>query len=149
MRIEKVIKKYAKFNELSKKGQMKAIEKNRQINVDHEWFNFVFEDYTSKLKKLGFYDIKLYFTGFYSQGDGACFEAKHKKGNITHRGLYYHDNTIYCENDTVLALARRISKNLYKDLESNYEYLTSNEAIIETIEANDLEFDADFFEVKL
>lgn len=146
MRQETIIKTWLKFSELSDEGKRKAIDNNRDISVDYGWWDFVFEDYTIKLKKLGFWDIKLYFTGFSSQGDGACFTAKHKRGYIEHRGHYYHENSMRCDNDVLLEVARRIAQDLYSTLEKNYEYYTSDECVAESIEANDCEFDAEKYE---
>ena len=56
--------------------KQKAIEKNRYINVDFDdWNNFIIEKWEEKLKDLGFEQPKIIFSGFCSQGDGACFEA--------------------------------------------------------------------------
>lgn len=54
----------------------KAIEQNRCINVDDfsDWYNFVFYDWKDKLEKTGFCNPEIYFSGFCSQGDGACFD---------------------------------------------------------------------------
>lgn len=144
MRQETIIKTYLKYNELSFEQQSKVIDSLRDINVNHDWYEFTYEDYESKLKKLGFYDIKFEFSGFWSQGDGASFTAKHKRGTIYKTGRYSHSNTMRCdESDSLLLTAKRTADKLYKSLASEYDYLTSNEAIIESIEANDYEFDQD------
>lgn len=54
----------------------KVIEKNSDINTDFNWYDFIEADYIEQLEKIGFYDVKIYFSGFCSQGDGACFEGK-------------------------------------------------------------------------
>lgn len=65
--------KLFKFEELSGESKKVAIEHNRDINV----FDFDFENdgYTESLKEKGFNDAKISFSGFHSQGDGACFDA--------------------------------------------------------------------------
>lgn len=61
------------FNELDEKTQQKVIDGNRDINVDSNWWEFVYEDARHAASLIGI-DIKdIYFSGFSSQGDGACF----------------------------------------------------------------------------
>lgn len=62
----------------------KCIETNRDINVDYDWWDFVYENFYSILEILGYYDYEAYFSGFWSQGDGASFKANwsYKKGSI-------------------------------------------------------------------
>lgn len=56
--------------------KQKAIEKNYYINVDYpDWGDFIIEDWKIKLKEIGFENINIYYSGFGSQGDGACFDA--------------------------------------------------------------------------
>ena len=77
--------------------------------------------------------------------------------NVKHRGHYYHENctiinvSAYDHNDNdlisndqedaLIELLKDFMRWIYRLLEKEYEYLTSREAIIETIEANDYEFD--------
>jgi len=144
MRQETIVKTYLKFTELSEAQQDQVIDKLSDINTHHDWYESTYEYYNDKLKALGFYDIKFEFSGFWSQGDGASFTAKHKRGTIYKSSRYSHSGTMRCdESEVLLAVARRIADKLYKSLYSEYEYLTSKEAIIETIEANDYEFDQD------
>jgi len=139
-------------------------------------------------------DPRIYFTGFWSQGDGACFEAwyAHAKGaprqirkyapkdatlhqiaddlaavqrrnfyqlraETTQRGHYYHANcmsvsverdsptwqgmTVGAE-DAVIEALRDLARWLYRQLECEYGYLTSDEAVDETIAANEYTFTA-------
>ena len=44
--------------------------------------------------------------------------------------------------DLITEVVRNISRNIYMKLESEYEYLTSDKAVIETIEANEYTFRA-------
>lgn len=63
------------IGELSKEAQEKALKEYRHINVDGEWWEFRKDEFYEDLEKLGYRDCKLFFSGFYSQGDGACFTA--------------------------------------------------------------------------
>ena len=150
MRQETIVKTYLKFNELTDKQKAKVLDNLRDLNTNYSWYECTIEEFESKLKKLGFYDIKTEFTGFWSQGDGACFTAKHKRG-VIYKGQftrYSHSGTMSCdESDVLLAASKRLSNKLYKTLANEYEYLTSDEAIAETIEANEYEFDSETLEI--
>lgn len=183
MRFETIVKTYYKFDELSEKAQEKAIEHFRNINVDGDfWYECAIDDRKEILKSLGFYEIEINFSGFWSQGDGASFTAKFsipeskielaerirktKKdfpnvdlslfaqidffgseidcGNfdvyrICHR--YSHENSISSDSESMKEFARDFSQDTYKTLESNYEFLTEDTQVIETIRANEYEFD--------
>ncbi len=143
MRQETIVKTYLKFTELSEAQQDKVVDKYDDINVDEDtWYESTYEYYEDKLRALGFYDIKFEFSGFWSQGDGASFTAKHNRGTIYKSSRYSHSGTMQCDdNKALLMVARRMADKLYKSLQSEYDYLTSKETIIETIKANDYEFD--------
>lgn len=144
MRQETILKTYLKFNELNDSQKKRVLEKLRDLNVDHDgWHDFVTEDFTEKLKSLGYTNIKTYFSGFWSQGDGACFSATKGDLEVTQFGRYYHEMTMQCDDKSLLEESRDLARQYYRDLQKNYEYLTSDEAIIETIETNDYEFDQD------
>lgn len=49
---EVVVKTY-KFNELEESAQRKALEKFADINVDHDWYEFSYEDFEEQLKEIG------------------------------------------------------------------------------------------------
>lgn len=65
-----------KYNELSQEAQKRARDWYRNLNSqDSSWSDFVIEDAKEVGKRLGFEIDKVYFSGFYSQGSGACFEG--------------------------------------------------------------------------
>lgn len=68
--------KVYKFEELSSEAKQVAIEDNRNINIDFDWYEPMFESFIEKLNEVGFYDVEIFFNGFYSQGDGASFDGK-------------------------------------------------------------------------
>jgi hypothetical protein len=50
------------------------LEKYRYINVEHNnWWDCVESDFVEDMKQVGIQVDKIYFSGFWSQGDGACF----------------------------------------------------------------------------
>ena len=56
-----------------------AKEKVRQWwyehGAEHEWWDCAYEDFKEEGRKLGFDIGKMNFSGFYSQGDGACWSG--------------------------------------------------------------------------
>lgn len=67
--------KLYKFDELSEEVQAKVIKKNRDINVHDDWHEFIIEDWINEeIPNRGFEATKIYYSGFWSQGDGAMFE---------------------------------------------------------------------------
>ena len=58
------------------------IQKNRYINVDHDWWADVYEWFIEYLEKVGIETTRsrqgfdICFSGFHSQGDGACFGGR-------------------------------------------------------------------------
>jgi hypothetical protein len=64
------------FEELAPEVQKKVVERERYINVDDAyWYEPIIEDWTEELERRGFEQAKILFSGFGSQGDGACFTA--------------------------------------------------------------------------
>lgn len=68
---KQVLKTVYEFNEVREK----ALEKNRDFLIDDFWYESIFEDFKEKLEKIGFENPEIFFSGFWSQGDGACFDA--------------------------------------------------------------------------
>ena len=187
-----------KYDELSPEAQEKALEYYATINTDFEWYDSTIDFWCENLALLGFTNAKVHFSGFYSQGDGACFDAdlefeilferyvsevleekvhgdiavlrNHKSWIhdylaentsfhivvVKHR--YSHESTrriesrcnrttegklsrIYANFEDWLEAERRdFSCEIYKDLEREYEGLSSAESVAETIRANEFEF---------
>ena len=98
------------------------IEKHRYINVEYNnWWDCVESDFIEDMKQVGIHVDKIYFSGFWSQGDGACFVGSldnaltylnhhhvdqfpmlrkliEMGGTVwatsDHRGRYYHSNSV-------------------------------------------------------
>jgi len=96
------------------------LEKHRHINVEHDWYDYEYQSFREDMKAKGIDVVRMYFSGFWSQGDGACFEGgfddvrlfidSHFKDtdypmirklldeggsvviNCNHSGHYYHEN---------------------------------------------------------
>jgi hypothetical protein len=63
------------FDDLSEKVQAKVVERYATDGyyVHHDWHRPIYVDWKERLSGLGFGDVEIYFSGFYSQGDGASF----------------------------------------------------------------------------
>lgn len=66
-----------KFEEWDEPTQKKILDKHRDINVEYnDWYDCEFEFWKEKLNGLGFEEVEIAFSGFWSQGDGASFTGK-------------------------------------------------------------------------
>lgn len=188
------------------------IDKHRHWNVeDIDWWDCAYSDFKERMRGIGIEVDKMYFSGFWSQGDGACFEGRvedwdlflkslgytdnvliqhamdHFSFSVKQSGHYYHENCTsfsadlctprsaadedfaerYAERygpypwdaDDIrtkawLALLNKYDstkledefeeafkdhmRSLYRDLEKEYDHLTSDEVVWESLEANEM-----------
>lgn len=181
------------------------IEKYRDINVDDiDWWDSVYAGFKADMADVGICIERMYFSGFWSQGDGACFEGRvsdwnlflrslgygnpvliqHATDNwsfsVGHSGYYYHENSTSFDTELItpggeddwfiaeyspypegdirskawVAVLNEFDsaklkdefkeafkdhmRHLYRHLEAEYDYLTSDEAVWESLEANDM-----------
>lgn len=164
------------IKELPKDVQKKVIEKNRHINVEHEWYDFIFDNFIIEAKKYGFIVTSkdIHFSGFYSQGDGACFDGEiktrfknvrfdirknHFAGNYCHSTTRFIDFENLYPDKPLSKIDKKLKElqenykmlcdKLYKTLSDNYEHLTSDESILESLEANEYYFynNGEFYKV--
>jgi len=183
-----------KFSELSESVKKKVLDKYRE-HVEF-FYDFVIDDAEAILGMFGFSNVKIEFSGFWNQGDGACFtgvfnsedfkfekvveyapqdkeivriaegfksvcseysSVKFSLYKISHH--YSHHNTIgitdvdFCDLKTGIGIGiddffndkqvkdwkylQKLSQDLmqwvYKRLEEEYEYQTSDEQILEQL----------------
>jgi len=115
-----------KFNELPEIIKEKVLDKQRNINTDNEWYEFTLDEWKTKLSEKGFTDAEIFFSGFCSQGDGACFDARCDVSNLAAAVYSGKDEDFYREvlqlfaDNGPLVLAR-IEKNSY-----GYHYSHAN-----------------------
>lgn len=77
-----------KYNELNEKAQQKARDWYRTIiSEDSFWSESVIEDAKDIGKLLGITIDEIYWSGFWSQGDGACFEGKWAASDVDFKSL--------------------------------------------------------------
>ena len=197
------------FDELSDEAKQTAIDSNRSWNVQaFEWWDSSYEAFAEVAELFGLdirqtrkslssggfrYDPTIFFSGFSSQGDGACFEGvySYKKGALDstkkafpgdsellrivqdlqtlqqrnfyqltaaakHRGCYNHsgcmditvsraDGKAVSDDDeeSLKQLLRDFADWIYSNLEKEYDYLTNDEVVAESLRANEVEFTED------
>ena len=67
-----------KFNELSDNAKESARQWWREGGLDSEWYEYTIDKTDNALEMIGFNNIKISFSGFCSQGDGACFTGNYE-----------------------------------------------------------------------
>jgi hypothetical protein len=83
---EITIKAYA-FNELSEQLQANLLLDHVDINVDSQWYEPIVESFRVDMEEYGI-DAVPFFSGFWSQGDGACFISNTVDTDMLIRRLY-------------------------------------------------------------
>ena len=167
MRTEIITRNLYKFKELSDDAKDKAIEKLWDINVDYDWWQWTYDDAEEIGLKLTRFDLdRSYCKGeFINTAENVAQKIIENHGDTCET---YKDAQNYLK-ELEAAIAKNLEENAdcdypedYLDIEEinddflnalledyriilqkEYDYLTSREAIIETIEANEYEFDED------
>jgi hypothetical protein len=199
-----------RLDELDAPAQDKARAWYREIGFDHDWYDAVYDDFQQiaailglrfKTKLVRLYDGGtrqapcIWFRGFWSQGDGAAFEAWYSyapgavprirahapqdvelhritealqqvqrrnfyqlRAETSLRGHYCHARSMVIEvtrdslsgqevtedaEEVVADALRDLADWLYRQLQREYDYLTSEAAIDEVISANEYSFTVD------
>ena len=197
-----------RFNALSARQRDEILDNHRHYNTDHlDWWDCVYDEFKRDMGDIGIEVEHMYFSGFCSQGDGACFEGRVSDWpkflqslgyqdsalislaqqawhfSVTHKGHYYHENCTsfasdmaspsdYCYSEldefvhayspykteiqdavflTILQgydydsledefqeEFKRHMRSLYRRLEAEYDSLTSDESVLEALDANDM-----------
>ena len=196
-----------RLDELSDAAKDNARAWYREGGFDYDWYAFVFEDFQRIAEILGIrlktraarlygggtrQEPQISFTGFWSQGDGASYQAFYAyrknatreirsyapkdtrlhaiaddlqvaqrrnfyqlRADVSHRGHYHHEycmaisverDSPTCQDmtedaeDAVIEALRDLARWLYRQLERERDYLSSDEAVDETIAANEFTF---------
>ena len=195
--------KVYQFSELSDEAKSAAIEINRHTLVGHEWHYDITDGFKAEIAPAFGIDCReVYFTGFGSQGDGACVEGsfEYRKGmteavkrleiynsdgrnelfdiaqemaslqksnfyglygSAKRSGMYCHSRSVTIDvcrdgpgysgdieaaeatDDAYAECLRDLMDWLYRQLESEYFHLTSDETIAEWLDEGEYEFTAD------
>lgn len=156
------------FAELSEQGKQQAINNLSSINIDFDWWQYTYLDAKNvgininnfeldRTIDIGMYDYQETANKIMKEHGETCDTHKNAKQFIKERDALVskysnggnkvpeeNENDFDCELDE---LESEYKKSLEEDylsmLRNEYEYLSSREAIIETIEANDYEFTED------
>lgn len=147
-----------KFDELSDDAKQNAIEKLYDINIDYEWWEFVYEDARQIGLEITEFDIGRgnmihgeYITDAHDVID-AILENHGEMCETYKTAQRYLDSWNQMQNEIEdfdddaeqEEFAHEFLYDILEDylviLRNEYEYLTSDEAIIETIQCNDYEF---------
>jgi len=194
------IKAY-RYEELSDEAKERVLKEQRHVNVRfNDWHDLIIDAWKCSLEEFAFFAPRIYFSGFYSQGDGACFECdsiytdklfeavkaeidKFSKGfqdffkthevalsdfmedyvsftieTRIHR--YCHENTRYIDwsvygtdkkseyfehfideiGEWLEEKRKTFCKEIYQQLEEEYENQTSDESVIYTATSDEYEF---------
>jgi hypothetical protein len=158
--------KVYQFSELSEQAKQKAIEECSDYNVSYDWWESTYEDAEQIGLKITGFDID---RGRYYKGTIIGTHEETAKLILENHGEQCETHTTakeflaqldaitekykdegednWDEQSEIEEAEEDFLKSLLEDyriiLQKEYEYLTSEEAIIETIQANEYEFKAD------
>ena len=151
--------KVYKFEELDKQTKEKVINNYRYINVEHStWYEWIKEDFSRLGLEIQEFDLdrgnyaKIYIDNFEDTskniieyfGDSVLIKqtAKNYLDEFNKiQANFKEDEDIERELEILdEEYEKEYSEDILSYLRANYEYEISDEAIIETIEANDYDF---------
>jgi hypothetical protein len=153
--------KVYKFDELDEQTKEKVIDNYRHINVeDTFWYDWIKEDFNRlglEIQEFDFYRnyAKIYIDNFKDTSESILQEfgdsvgVKQTAKNYLDRynkiqANYKEDEDIERELEILdEEYEKEYSEDILSYLRLNYEWETTDEAIIETIEANDYDFTTD------
>ncbi len=112
------------FEELSEAAKEKARDWYREGALDHDWYDSVYDDADRIFKILGIESAKpvqlvngatrwepaIWFSGFASQGDGACFEGTYRYAKGSARAIKRYapkDEELHRIADGLTAIQKR------------------------------------------
>lgn len=141
------------FDELSEGAKKRALDKYRYFNVEYnEWHDCETDFWIEKLSEAGFTDAQIFFSGFSSQGDGACFDAKIDVSKFTDdkRVLKLAEQTNFYISKTSYANHYSHERTRYVDFDSIAGPRQTNihnalSALCEKIEAKRLELSKEIY----
>jgi hypothetical protein len=144
------------FEELGEQAKEKAVEKLYDINVNHVWWDFVYDDAKTIGCKIEGFDL-----GRAMSIDFKMLENSHDHIDVANAIIQHHgqmcdtnklaseflDEIQQVEGDELEKVYDQFIDNLaflfWEWLRNEFEYLTSDKAIIETIESNEYWFTED------
>lgn len=130
-------------NELSDKAKGRARDWFREGNLDYDWWDSVYADAETIANIIGIefnqkpvklmnnstrYDPTIWFSGFSSQGDGACFEGRYAYAKGGAKAIRAHapmDMELHRIADALQAIQRRHFYRVEARMEHNGRYYHS------------------------
>lgn len=110
-----------RFNELSEKAKEKAREWWRDGAFDYEWWDFLFDDFVAVAEILGIEigtqengkhkERTIFFSGFSSQGSGACFVGDYSYSKMAHKKIRQYapnDERLHAIADELFAIQKKV-----------------------------------------
>lgn len=162
--MREVILKVYSFNELSEEARERVLRDLNDINVDYEWYQYIYDDALDIGLELRSFDIYNRFINGklitpFSSSIAAVFKNHGAKTRTYEIAKFYlkefeiilnkKENERGLDFEVLRELEeleenykRALLREYLNILSTEYEYLTSEEAIIETIEINNYEFTA-------
>lgn len=178
-----------KFAELSGPAREKAIARHAEA-LGKQWSgDCVIEDAKAMLEHAGFSGLDVSYSGFWSQGDGACFTGSWSAADVNAKAMHenapkdqelhriadgfaklaseapgatftakrncHRHSHPYCVGflfdreqsaeweKQATELARDAMEWIYLQLETDYEWATAEEQVVESLEANNYDFTED------
>lgn len=64
-----------KWDKLTDKHRERLLDRYRDTNTHDEWYRPTYDSFGTDMEAIGVYVDQVYFSGFWSQGDGACFNG--------------------------------------------------------------------------
>jgi hypothetical protein len=141
------------FDELSEAAKQKAIEKLKDINVNHNWWDSVYEDAANVFITINGFDIyrkditvsvdnvQETIGKILEEHGKVCDTYKLAEKFLSDYNELAEDENFDDKNaDLEADFIQAIGEEYLSILSNEYDYRTSDEAIIETIEANSYEF---------
>ena len=129
MRTETRTRTLYKFDELSPEAQQHALEQQSQFESEYFYTEFVYDDAATIADLFGldirqtretrmngehYYAPTIYYSGFCSQGDGACFEGTYSYKAGALKAVKYHAGQDQELHRMVEALQEIQKKNFYQ-----------------------------------
>lgn len=105
---------YKKFSEWDEETQQTILDKQRFYNVSNSyWYETTIDDFKEIAECFGLDIDQIYFSGFSSQGDGACFTGKYKYKKDAVRAIKENYPTWSELHEIVEALQKLQSESFY------------------------------------
>jgi hypothetical protein len=161
------------FGELSDKAKERAREWYRNGAFDFEWWHGVYQNVRDAAKYLGitidtvekrqiggYVDGKwdntkesqitqdcIYFSGFYSQGDGACFYGEWRASDMKPfkelKADFSKDNTLHALHRELRTWARRYPQAVCTSSRSNSHYSHERSTTLEAILGDNIDYNVE------